>query len=58
MIVENFIELWQQPLLARGNTWDFDLDLQQVHKELISHIPGKPWKGLKTEGQINISAGA
>ncbi len=36
------------PLLARGDTWDFDIALEVVHKELISLISGKPWKGFKS----------
>ncbi len=33
------------PLLARGQTWNFDTAFERVWKELGGRLPGEPWKG-------------
>jgi predicted nucleotidyltransferase component of viral defense system len=32
------------PLLAPGNTWDPEAALDLVHRELVSRLPGEPWR--------------
>jgi predicted nucleotidyltransferase component of viral defense system len=34
------------PLLAHGQTWDFDAAFERVWNVLIAQLPGDPWKGL------------
>jgi predicted nucleotidyltransferase component of viral defense system len=33
------------PLLAPGQTWSFDSAFNRVWNELVSKLPGEPWKG-------------
>ena len=33
------------PLLRHGLTWDFDEALDVVLAEIVSKLPGEPWKG-------------
>lgn len=33
------------PLLARGETWNFDAAYDRVWRELVGRLPGEPWKG-------------
>lgn len=33
------------PLLATGHTWSFDAAFERVWRELVSRLPGEPWKG-------------
>jgi len=35
-----------EPLLASGIQWDFDLAVDRVFNEILSKIPGDPWKAL------------
>lgn len=32
-------------LLRPGLTWDFDAALKAVMEEIVSRLPGDPWKG-------------
>lgn len=34
------------PLLASGQAWSFDAAFDRVWRELISRLPGEPWKGI------------
>ncbi|MEN8236052.1 MAG: nucleotidyl transferase AbiEii/AbiGii toxin family protein [Pseudomonadota bacterium] len=34
-------------LLTPDTDWDFEEALTMVRREIISHLPGKPWKGIK-----------
>jgi len=36
-----------RPLLASIITWDPGEALDFVGRELVSHLPGEPWKGTK-----------
>ena len=33
------------PLLASGETWNFDAAYDRVWRELVGRLPGEPWKG-------------
>ncbi len=33
------------PLLASGHTWSFEAAYDRVWRELVSRLPGEPWKG-------------
>ena len=33
------------PLLASGQTWSFEAAYDRVWRELVSRLPGEPWKG-------------
>jgi predicted nucleotidyltransferase component of viral defense system len=35
------------PLLAGGRTWSFDAEYERVWRDLISRLPGEPWKGTE-----------
>jgi hypothetical protein len=39
-----------RPLLASSIRWDPREALDLVGRELVSHLPGEPWKGTKREG--------
>ncbi len=38
-----------EPLLASYVEWDFDEAVRYVREELLTHIPGSPWKGGVSE---------
>nr|WP_283808736.1 nucleotidyl transferase AbiEii/AbiGii toxin family protein [Microvenator marinus] len=38
-----------EPLLRQGLSWDFEEALEIVLTELITKLPGDPWKGLSSD---------